>query len=148
MPLVIALSAMLFNSVNAGSIGYYLSKLSDYPTGYLLQWNFILGIILFIAGFCINYKADDMLIHLRKPGETDYKIPQGFLYKYISCPNLFGEMIEWLGFMLMVWNLTGVAFFVWVISNLLPRALHHHKWYLVKFSDYPKERKAVLPFIV
>ncbi len=148
MPLIIALSAMLFNSVNASSIGYYLSKLSDYPIGYLLQWNFIIGIILFVAGFYINYKSDDILIHLRKPNETGYKIPHGFLYKYVSCPNLLGEMLEWFGFMLMVWNLAGVSFFVWTVSNLLPRALHHHQWYLKKFPDYPKDRKAVFPFVL
>jgi hypothetical protein len=148
MPLIIALSAMLFNSVNTSSIGYYLSKLSDYPIGYLLQWNFLIGIILFVAGFYINYKSDDILIHLRKPNETGYKIPHGFLYKYVSCPNLLGEMLEWFGFMLMVWNLAGVSFFLWTVSNLLPRALHHHQWYLKKFPDYPKDRKAVFPFVL
>lgn len=148
MPLVIALSAMAFNSVNASAIGYYLSHVSVYTSGYFAHWNFILGIILFIAGFSINYKSDDILIKLRKPGETGYKIPLGFLYKYISCPNLFGEIIEWFGFMLMVWNLAGVSFFVWTVSNLLPRALHHHKWYLKHFPDYPVERKAVFPFIL
>lgn len=148
MPLMIALSAMLFNSVNAACIGYYLSKLSFYPEDYCMSWNFILGICLFIGGFYVNYKSDDMLIKLRKPGETDYKIPQGFLFNYISCPNHFGEIIEWLGFMLMVWNLAGIAFFVWTVSNLLPRALHHHKWYLQHFPNYPKNRKAVFPFLL
>lgn len=110
MPFMIALSAMLFNSVNASAIGYYLSKITIYPAHYFLQWNFSIGLILFIAGFCINYKSDDILIKLRKPGETGYKIPQGFLFKYISCPNHFGEMLEWLGFMLLIWNLAGVSF--------------------------------------
>lgn len=148
MPLMIALSAMLFNSVNASSIGYYLSDVSVYPDNYFLQWNFILGLILFVFGFYANYKSDDILINLRKPGETGYKIPQGFLFKYISCPNHFSEMVEWFGFMLMVWNLAGVSFFIWTVSNLLPRALHHHTWYRQKFPDYPRERKAVFPFIL
>jgi hypothetical protein len=147
MPLMIALSAMLFNSVNAGVNGYYLSKLAHYPSGYFLHWNFILGVILFFGGAAVNYRSDDILIHLRKPGEKDYKIPKGFLFRYISCPNLFGEMIEWLGYFLMCRNLASLSFFVWTVSNLLPRALHHHKWYLQHFKDYPKERKAVFPFL-
>lgn len=147
MPVFIASSALIFNSINAGLLGYYLAKISNYPVAYFIHWNFIVGFILFFAGFIINYKSDDILINLRKPGETDYKIPNGFLFKYISCPNHFGEMIEWCGYMLMVWNLAGVAFFVWTVSNLLPRALHHHKWYLQHFKDYPKERKAVVPFV-
>jgi steroid 5-alpha reductase family enzyme len=148
MPLMIALSAMLFNSVNASSIGFYLSNVTKYPADYFLHWNFIIGLILFVIGFYINYKSDGILIHLRKPGETGYKIPEGFLFRYISCPNHFGEMLEWLGFMLLVWNLAGVSFFVWTVSNLLPRALHHHKWYLQNFADYPKDRKAVFPFVI
>lgn len=148
MPIIIAFSAMLFNSVNASSIGYYLSNVTVYAKNYFMEWNFFAGLILFFVGFYINNKSDGMLINLRKPGETGYKIPQAFLFKYISCPNLFGEMIEWFGFMLMVWNLAGVSFFVWTVSNLLPRALAHHKWYNEKFSDYPKDRKAVFPFIL
>lgn len=148
MPLMIALSAMLFNSVNASSIGYYLSNVTKYPADYFLHWNFIIGLILFVIGFYINYKSDGILIHLRKPGETGYKIPEGFLFRYISCPNHFGEMLEWFGFMLLIWNLAGVSFFVWTVSNLLPRALHHHKWYLQNFADYPKDRKAVFPFVI
>jgi steroid 5-alpha reductase family enzyme len=145
---MIALSAMLFNSVNASSIGYYLSNVTKYPADYFLHWNFIIGLILFVIGFYINYKSDGILIHLRKPGETGYKIPEGFLFRYISCPNHFGEMLEWFGFMLLIWNLAGVSFFVWTVSNLLPRALHHHKWYLQNFADYPKDRKAVFPFVI
>ncbi len=148
MPLMIALSAMLFNSVNASSIGYFLSNVTVYPENYFLQWNFLLGLPLFIFGFYGNYKSDDILIKLRKPGETGYKIPKGFLFRYISCPNHFCEMLEWFGFMLMLWNLAGVSFFIWTVSNLLPRALHHHKWYLQNFADYPKERKAVFPFVL
>ena len=108
---------------------------------------FYLGFILFFAGAFINIKSDDILINLRKPGETGYKIPQGFLFRYISCPNHFGEMLEWFGFMLMIWNLAGVAFFVWTVSNLLPRAWQHHKWYISHFTSYPVDRKAVLPFV-
>jgi 3-oxo-5-alpha-steroid 4-dehydrogenase 1 len=31
---------------------------------------------------------------------------------------------------------------------LLPRALDHHRWYKRRFPEYPKERKAVIPFIL
>ncbi|MBK9799943.1 MAG: hypothetical protein IPP56_09605 [Bacteroidetes bacterium] len=26
--------------------------------------------------------------------------------------------------------------------------MSHHRWYLQKFEDYPKERNAVIPFII
>ncbi|MBP7389456.1 MAG: hypothetical protein KA841_03570, partial [Chitinophagales bacterium] len=77
-----------------------------------------------------------------------YKIPNGFLFKYISCPNHFGEMVEWFGFALMMGQLPAYAFALWTIVNLMPRALDHHRWYREKFADYPKERNAVVPFIL
>jgi hypothetical protein len=53
MPLMIALSAMFFNSINASSIGYYLSNVSVYNAGYFIQWNFMVGFVLFVIGFII-----------------------------------------------------------------------------------------------
>ena len=150
MPLVIVLNAILFNLVNAGLNGYYLSELApakDYLSDWFLTPHFIIGIVLFVTGMAINWKSDSLLINLRKPGETGYKIPKGFLFDYISSPNLFGEIIEWTGFALMAWNLPALTFMVWTLANLVPRAKNHHDWYLGNFPDYPKERKAVFPFI-
>ena len=73
-------------------------------TGYTLIWladpRFIGGIIVFLAGMYINWQADNILIHLRKPGETGYVIPKGGFFRYVSCPNHFGEIVEWFGFAL------------------------------------------------
>ena len=96
----------------------------------------------------VNLKSDTILIGLRKNGETGYQIPGGFLFDFISSPNLFGEIIEWTGFAIMAWNLPALSFAVWTFANLFPRALNHHQWYKEKFPDYPVNRKAVFPFIV
>lgn len=150
MPLVIVLNAILFNLMNAGLNGYFLAELAD-PSLYQSDWlsspNFIIGLFLFIAGMTINWISDGILISLRKPGETGYVIPKGFLFDYVSSPNLFGEIIEWSGFALMAWNLPALTFMVWTFANLVPRAKNHHDWYHQKFADYPKERKAVFPFL-
>lgn len=147
MPLTIVFSAIFFNFFNAGLNGYYLANFDTYTTENFSQWNFILGIILFVVGFIINQISDNILIHLRKPGETGYKIPTGFLFKYISCPNLFGELIQWMGFAFIAWNFPATTFLIWTAANLLPRALKHHNWYLTNFKEYPKNRKAVFPKI-
>ena len=108
---------------------------------------FYVGIIIFIVGVIINVKSDEILFNLRKNNDG-YKIPSSFMYKYISCPNYFGEIIEWIGFAVMVWSLPAFIFVFWTICNLVPRAVSHHKWYHSKFSDYPKSRKAIIPFIL
>lgn len=147
MPASIMLMGMSFNLVNGFLIGYFLGEIMVYPDSWLTSPQFIIGTIIFFVGMFINWQSDNMLINLRKPGETGYKIPQNGLFRYISCPNLFGEVLEWGGFAILTWSLPGLAFFLWTFANLVPRALSHHKWYLEKFPDYPKERKAVIPFL-
>jgi hypothetical protein len=149
MPITIVLMAICFNFVNGFINGYYLGSLSEpYALSWLYDPRFIIGVIMFCSGLAINWQADNILIHLRKPGETGYKIPYGGFFRFISCPNHFSEIIEWFGFALMTWSLPGLAFAIWTLVNLMPRALQHHKWYQMTFPDYPSDRKAIIPFVL
>jgi 3-oxo-5-alpha-steroid 4-dehydrogenase 1 len=151
MPIAIMWSAIGFNLMNGFVNGFFLgtmAEVSQYANDWMYSPQFLIGISLFFLGMGINWQSDNILLALRKPGETGYKIPKGGLFRYISCPNLFGEMVEWLGFALILWSSPAASFAVWTVANLLPRALAHHRWYLEKFGeDYPQKRKAVLPFI-
>ena len=95
----------------------------------------------------INRSSDNKLISLRKEN-TEYQIPHGGMFKYISCPNHFGEIVEWIGFAVIVFNLGTLSFALWTAFNLIPRALNHHTWYINSFEEYPNKRKAVIPFIL
>ncbi len=147
MPVAIVASAMAFNVMNAGLNGYYLGTLADYPTSWLGDPRFILGLLLFVTGAVTNLWADNRLISLRSVA-AEYAVPHGGLFERISCPNLFGEIVEWCGFALMCWSLPALSFAVWTAANLIPRALSHHRWYRQRFVDYPTERKAVIPFLL
>jgi protein-S-isoprenylcysteine O-methyltransferase Ste14 len=149
MPLAIPLMAMVFNLGNGYINGRYLFHFSDnrYDADWLLTQRFMIGMVLFIAGFIINRMADNTLRGLRQPGETGYKIPHGGLYRYISCPNYFGEIVEWIGWAVATWSLPGLAFAVWTFANLVPRAQANHKWYHEHFDEYPHERKALIPWV-
>jgi protein-S-isoprenylcysteine O-methyltransferase Ste14 len=71
------------------------------------------------------------------------------MYRWISSPNYFGEIVEWLGWALMTWSLAGLAFAVYTTANLAPRAFSNHRWYREKFPDtYPSERRALIPFVL
>jgi len=149
MPVTIVMMAFCFNLVNAFINGYYLGFLSGkYDISWLSDPRFITGLVFFVGGLIINWQSDNILIHLRRPGETGYFIPRGGLFNYISCPNHFSEIIEWTGFALMTWSLPALAFVTWTLVNLLPRALHHHRWYKQTFPNYPASRKALIPFII
>jgi len=106
MPLFIMFNGILFNCMNAGLNGYFLAELASadqYNEAWLSSNNFGFGLAVFGIGMAINWVSDTKLIRLRKPGETGYKIPRGFLFEYISSPNLFGELMEWGGF--AIWSL-------------------------------------------
>jgi protein-S-isoprenylcysteine O-methyltransferase Ste14 len=143
MPLAIVLSAFFFNIVNGLINGYFLSNINLHSVSIFL----ITGFLLFVLGLYINISSDNKLINLRKI-KKGYFIPKGGLFKYISCPNFFGEILEWFGFALMTFNIGSLSFFIWTCCNLIPRALAHHTWYKNKFNEYPKERKAILPFLI
>jgi protein-S-isoprenylcysteine O-methyltransferase Ste14 len=148
MPIAILLMAFVFNIGNAYINGRYLFSLSGgYPDSWLSSPRMIFGLLLFISGFFINRWSDRILQNLRKPGEPQYKIPFGGLYRWISCPNYFGEIIEWTGWAVATWSLPGLAFALWTFANLAPRARAHHTWYHQYFTNYPKERKALIPRI-
>jgi len=146
MPIAVMGSGLLFNAVNGYlNSRYILSFSSGYPNEWLGDTRFIVGVGLFIAGFIINRRADNILRNLRKPGESDYRVSHSEMYRWISCPNYLGEIITWIGWAVATWSLPGLAFAFWTIANLVPRARAHHYWYRQHFPDYPPERKALVP---
>jgi hypothetical protein len=148
MPVVVVFLAICFNTINGFFLGYYFSHFAHYAGDYFIRPQFIAGTVLFVLGVFINWKYDNKLIHLRRPGDTGYIIPFGDLFELVSCPNLFGEIIEWSGYAVLCWNLPAVSFLVWTVANLIPRALWHHKWYKQRFGDYPPDRKALFPYVL
>lgn len=139
-PLMTVVMAIVFNVLNAcgNAVG-----LVDRP----LDAPFIVGVAIFAAGFAINLHADHVLRTLRKPGETGYKIPHGGLYRWLSCPNYFGELLEWTGFALAAMTPAAWAFAAFTFANLAPRAVSNHRWYREKFPEYPAQRRALIPLV-
>ena len=145
IPISIVLSAFAFNSINGLFNGYHV-QLNVSQTNFF-EFNIIVGVLIFFIGMLINITSDNKLISLRRQ-KMGYKIPQGKLFKLVSCPNYLGEIIEWFGFFIIVPSIASLSFFLWTSFNLIPRALNHHEWYKEKFKNYPKNRKAVIPFIL
>lgn len=148
--ILLLLCGMAFNGANGALNGWYLSQLASHlhTTDWLTDIRFIAGLFLFASGFALAKHSDALLRNLRKPGETGYKIPFGGGFRLVSCPNYLGEMLQWTGFALAAWSLPALAFVCFTAANLVPKAISSHLWYREKFSDYPVERKAILPFIL
>jgi steroid 5-alpha-reductase/3-oxo-5-alpha-steroid 4-dehydrogenase 1 len=147
MPLLVALLAVFFNTINAYVNGLWISHFAGYDSSWLTDPRFLVGVAVFFGGMAINHQSDNILFNLRKPGDTGYKIPEGGMYRFVSAPNYLGEIIEWIGWAIATWSLAGLAFAVYTIANLAPRAGSNHRWYREKFPDYPAERRALIPYV-
>jgi len=148
MPVAVAAMAFGFNLLNGWLNARWISDLGAYPSGWLQDPRFVIGAALFVLGFAVNVRADSILFRLRSPGESGYRIPRGFLYEWVTCPNYLGEILEWIGWAVATWSLPGLAFAAYTFANLAPRALAHHRWYRSRFPDYPADRKALVPFVL
>jgi len=148
IPVVIVAAGAVFNIMNAYfNGGYLISNSFRYQAGWLSDIRFIIGLAVFIAGYIINRNSDIILYRLRKDSPSEYSIPQGGFFRWVSCPNYLGEMMIWTGWTIATWSPVAAAFTLWTIANLAPRARAHHKWYRENFEYYPEERRTLLPFL-
>lgn len=152
MPLVIIMSGVIFNLINAfmqaGWI-FYLAPEGQYSTDWLYSPQFIIGTVIFFCGIAINLNSDNIIRHLRKPGDTRHYIPRGGMFRYVSSANYFGEWIEWVGFAILTWSASGTVFALWTFANLAPRADKIHRRYSAEFGEeFDKlHLKRIIPFI-
>jgi len=161
-------SAFLFCTINGFLQAQNYCQFQTYSNHYHRKIHFRLGVIIWLIGFGINLQSDSILRNLRKkkpksddndtlsssttatakPITPKYKIPHGGFFQYVSCANFFGEILEWLGYAIASSCFAAWAFWCFVCANLIPRGIAHHEWYLNTFEAYPKDRYAVIPFVV
>jgi protein-S-isoprenylcysteine O-methyltransferase Ste14 len=147
VPLTITLCGAGFNAINGWIQAIWLFHLAARrDAAWLLSPTFLMGAVLFFAGFAIHVHADAHLQNLRKTKGPGYHLPTSGLFRRISSPNYFGELMEWIGWAILTWSWSGVSFVIWTAANLIPRARSTHRWYNAQFSDYPPERRALIPF--
>ena len=148
--MVIVLLGAIFNLANGYLNGAWLSRyaINLYNLVWIKDPRFAFGITLFFAGFVMNRQSDAILQSLRDAPGSDYAIPYGGSFRYVSSPHYLGELMQWSGFALASWSPAAAAFVLFSAANLIPRALATHRWYRQKFPDYPPDRKAVLPYIL
>jgi hypothetical protein len=132
----------LFYSFAAGTLGW----LNRNPLLAPDTWIYI-GVVLYIIGITGNFNHHKLLADLRK-NSLEYFIPKGGLFEYVICPHYLFEMIAWLGIALLSRHLMAWFILLFIIFYLTARAMRALKWYHEKFNDFPKDRKAILPFVL
>merc|ERR1712151_570192 len=94
MYISIMMQAFLFNLYNGYLQGRQVAQ-GQYANARIFEFSFVLGVVVFLVGWYINYQSDDILRNLRKAGEKGYKIPRGGAFEWVTAANYFGEIVEW-----------------------------------------------------
>jgi len=159
LPVEVVLSALAFTTFNGYLQAQNLCQFQSFSDRqHLTSPVFLVGLCLFMSGVILNVHSDEILNNLRREvGGTrsssatasKYRIPSGGGFRFVSAPHYLGEIVEWAGFAMMTNNSRAAwAFVAFTASNLVPRAVAHHKWYHEHFPNtYPRHRKAIVPFL-
>eukprot|EP01083_Nonionella_stella_P069493 185268_1 len=147
-PMYIMLAGCVVTAVNGYMQARFITKHAHFPDGWASSVQFIGGCLLWIYGFEANIRMDNILRTLRKKNKSQYLIPTGGLFEFVSCGNYLAEILEWAGFAIACSSTQGAVFLIFTCSNLVPRAVKYHRFYKTKFEDYPAKRCAVIPFIL
>ncbi|XVE68545.1 hypothetical protein DITRI_Ditri09bG0076500 [Diplodiscus trichospermus] len=119
------------------------------------------GIVLFLVGISGNFyhhyilskPSIDLKYHgivlflLRAKGNNDYKIPKGGLFEVVICPHYMFEILGFFGFSLISQTLFHFLSVWALLLYLMCRSYVTRKWYISKFEDFPKDVKALIPYV-
>ncbi len=97
MPWLILLMAVIFNTSNGYLNAWSIASQADkYTTAWLTSPQFIVGVMMFFGGMVLNKISDKTLARLsaERVGGGNYQVPFGGLYRWVSCPNYLGEIIQ------------------------------------------------------
>lgn len=151
MPLSIVAMGVIFNVINGFLIGeslFHLAPNGRYSEEWLTKPAFIFGTAVFFIGMTINIHSDNVIRHLRKPGDTKHYMPQKGMYRYVTSGNYFGELVEWTGFAILTQSVAAWIFVLWTFANLAPRAYAIRRQYRNEFgTNVVGSRRCLIPFI-
>jgi len=111
------------------------------------------GLAAFVLCELGNFAIHLNLRNLRPPGTTIRRIPMPDsnpltqLYKFVSCPNYTYEFGAWFSFAVMTQCVPAFLFAVAGLVQMAIWAKGKHRLYCKEFPQYPKNRKAILPFL-
>ncbi|KAJ6311290.1 hypothetical protein OIU77_013124 [Salix suchowensis] len=139
----IPITSSYFSATSTMIYGQYLTR--GFPEPQLdLKYP---GILLFLLGIIGNFYHHQVLASLRTKDDKEYKIPKGGLFDLVVCPHYLFEVLGFVGIFFISQTLYSFCFTLGTIVYLIGRSYATRRWYLSKFEDFPKDVKALIPYV-
>jgi very-long-chain enoyl-CoA reductase len=106
------------------------------------------SLVVFLVGELGNLYSHVVLRNLRSEGSTTRGIPRGLGFELVSCPNYTFEILAWTAMSVMTGLISMWIFTIMGGAVMCSWALKKHQRYRKEFPNYPKSRKAIIPFIL
>ena len=129
-------------------VGYFLFHPKYTEPTYIPQNLKYVLIVAFAFFQLMNFLCHNQLKNLRKPGTTERGIPKGYGFGLVSCANYFWETLVWLSYSILTGTTTSFIFTGFSFYQMAQWALKKHRRYKKDFKDYPKNRTAIVPFVL
>jgi very-long-chain enoyl-CoA reductase len=128
--------------------GYSLFNPGYKQPGHNIFWVVVLAFLFFSAEIK-NLRCHLILKDLKEKNKGEKGIPDGEGFELVSCANYFWEFLAWIFFSILVNTIPFYIFTVIGFYQMTLWALKKHRNYLKTFPDrYPKNRKAIIPFLL
>ncbi|XP_055706584.1 polyprenol reductase-like [Phlebotomus papatasi] len=115
-------------------------------------WRIIIPTAVFAFAWWHQFRSNVILARLRRDSKGNvvtekHSIPRGGFFEVVSSPHMMFECLIYLSLILMLpGNTLWLLICLWVVSNQCQVAHWTHEWYKENFPEYPKERKAIIPW--
>ncbi len=104
------------------------------------------GTALYLFAQTGNALVHYYLSSLRSPGSTERKIPAGYGFSFVTCPNYMYEILAWVGIIIVSRDWTVALFIAIGGAQMFIWAKGKEKAYRKEFGDkYKKKRFVMLP---
>ncbi|XP_071787043.1 polyprenal reductase-like [Asterias amurensis] len=116
-----------------------------------LEWFHVAGILMFLWATYHHHVAHKIFAGLRT-GHKDrsHRIPHGDWFELVSSPHYLAEILIYASLIIVLGFQHSMIYlvFFFTLANQVFASISVHEWYRQKFDNYPKGRKAIIPWLL
>ncbi|XP_055708863.1 polyprenol reductase-like [Phlebotomus papatasi] len=133
--------------------GFVITSGSALVSREQFTWRIIISTAVFAFAWWHQWRSNVILARLRTDSNGNvvtekHLMPTGGFFEIISSPHMMFECLIYLSLIPMLpGNALWLLICAWVIANQTQVAHLTHIWYKETFPKYPKQRRAIIPWV-